>query len=337
MKILNIVLFCLLGIINFRQVAFAEKNVKAEATRQTEKLSTAEEKNMKYGKSTDDVLISFAGKHVKVDVTYQTEVPNPQEEKNRKYGDIDDILKRGEIVICSINDTANPLFLMKKKGTGNNEELDLVGADIELAKKIAKALGVRLVFRLCYKSYEDVVDAIANGEGDIGLSKLSYTTKRSRKVMYTKPYVVAKMVLLINRQIVESSRDKSIKDLLNNENISIGVKKGASYEEFAKLLFPKAKIVGIKNWEKDVVKKLLSKEITATIRDNLRTNILINQNPSLSLNIVPIILKDEIDYIPGIVNYNALKLLNWINRFFEVEIGIRTIDELMTKYEDYVK
>lgn len=272
-----------------------------------------------------------------VEVTYQTEPQDFQKEKGRVYGDINDIIKRGEIVICSVSNTSNPLFLMKKKGSENKKELDLVGADIELAKKIAKGLGVKLVFRLCYKNYEEVVNAIANGEGDIGLAKLSYTIERSRKVMYTEPYVIAKKTLLMSRQIAESNQEKSVKDLINDKKFKIGVAKGASYVEFAKLLFPKTQVLELENWEEQTIEKLKNKEIIATLRDNLRVNLLMNVHPDLSLKFIPIILKGENDYISGIVNYRSLELLNWINKFLESETKIKTIDDLMKEYEEYIK
>ena len=272
-----------------------------------------------------------------IDVVYQVTPQSFQNEKERVYGDINDIIKRGEIVVCSVSNTSNPLFLMKKKGSENKEKLDLVGADIELAKRIAKGLGVRLLFRLCYKSYEDVVKAIAKGEGDIGIAKLSYTTERSRKVMYTEPYVIAKKTLLMSRQIAESNQEKSVKDLINDERFKIGVAKGASYVEFAKLLFPKSQILELNNWEKQTVEKLKNKEIIATLRDNLRVNLLMNQHPELSLKFIPIILKGENDYISGIVNYKSLELLNWINKFLESEIKIKSIDDLMKEYKEYIK
>ena len=282
------------------------------------------------------IEFSFA-KAEDVEVVYQLIPQSFQNEKERVYGDINDIIKRGEIVVCSVSNTSNPLFLMKKKGSEDKENLDLVGADIELAKRIAKGLGVRLVFRLCYKDYEDVVKAIAKGEGDIGLAKLSYTTERSRKVMYTEPYVIAKKTLLMSRQIAESNQEKSVKDLVNDERFKIGVAKGASYVEFVKLLFPKSQILELNNWEKQSVEKLKNKEIIATLRDNLRVNLLMNEHPELSLKFIPIILKGENDYISGIVNYKSLELLNWINKFLESEIKIKSIDDLMKEYKEYIK
>ncbi len=280
---------------------------------------------------------SFA-KSKDVEVIYQTTKPDFQSEKGRVYGDINDIIRRGEIVICSVSNTSNPLFLMKKKGSENKKELDLVGADIELAKKIAKGLGVRLVFRLCYKNYEDVINAIANGEGDVGVAKLSYTIQRSRKVMYTEPYVIAKKILLINRQVAESNREKNINDVINNKKCKIGVEKDVSYVEFVKHLFPESQILEFEDWEKQIVEKLKNKEIVATLRDDLRIIVLLmNAHPNLYLKFMPIILKGENDYISGIVNYKSLELLNWINKFLELGNKIKTIDKLMKEYEEYIK
>lgn len=272
-----------------------------------------------------------------VEVTYQTTRPNFSKEEKVEYGDFDDIIKRGELVVCSVRDTSNTLFLMKKKGSENEKKLDLIGEDIELAKQIAKALGVKLVFRLCYESYDDVVNAIANGEGDIGISKLSYTIERSRKVMYTEPYVIAKKTLLMNRQIAESDQETSIRNLLNNKNFKIGVAKGASYAEFVHLLFPEIQVVELENFGEDAVQKLKNNDIIAAIRDNLRIHLLLNKHPELSLKFIPIFLKGENDYISGIVNYKSMKLLNFVNKLLKYEIGMKTMDELIKIYEAYVK
>ncbi len=93
----------------------------------------------------------------------------------------------------------------------------------------------------------------------------------------------------------------------------------------------------MEDWEKQTVDKLKSKEIIAALRDNLSVNLLMNVHPELSLKFIPIILKGENDYISGIVNYKSLELLNWINKFLESETKIKTIDDLMKEYEEYIK
>lgn len=268
-----------------------------------------------------------------VKVEYQTERPDITKEKGIIYGDIDNILKRKFLVVCSNKDTNRPLFLMKKHNKKN--KFDLTGEDIELAKKLAKALGVKLIFRCCYEHFDDVIDAIEHGEGDIGISELSYTTHRSRKVIYTHPYVILKKMLLVNRQTLEMYESKSVKELIENGDFPIATE-DHSYIEFAQELFPNTKILVIDDWDNKIGEKIKSKELIATLNDETKIKTLLNRSPSLSLNLVPLILKGEKDCISMAVNFKGLKLSNWINKFLKSEVPIENIDNLMKKYEDYI-
>ena len=276
--------------------------------------------------------INISAEDINVEVEYQTELPDLKKEKGILYGDFDDILKRKTLVVCSNRDTNRPLFLMKKKNTKN---LDLTGEDIELAKKFAKALGVKLIFRCCYSSFDDVVDAIENHEGDIGISELSYTLHRSRKVIYTNPYVSLKKMILINRQILEIYKSKSIKQLIEDGNFPVATE-DHSYVEFAQELFPKTKILVINNWDKEIGNKLKNKKLIATLNDETKIKTLFKNNPKLSMNLVPLILHGEKDCISTVINFKGLKLSNWVNKFLKSEVPVETIDNLLKKYEDYI-
>lgn len=276
--------------------------------------------------------INISAEDINVEVEYQTELPDLNKEKGILYGDFDDILKRKTLVVCSNRDTNRPLFLMKKKNTKN---LDLTGEDIELAKKFAKALGVKLIFRCCYSSFDDVVDAIENHEGDIGISELSYTLHRSRKVIYTNPYVSLKKMILINRQILETYKSKSIKQLIEEGNFPVATE-DHSYVEFAQELFPKTKILVINNWDKEIGNKLKNKELIATLNDETKIKTLLKKNPKLSMNLVPLILHGEKDCISTVINFTGLKLSNWVNKFLKSEVPVETIDNLLKKYEYYI-
>lgn len=275
--------------------------------------------------------IVIPAENIEVEVEYQTNLPDFKKEKGIIYGDIDDILKRKTLIVCSNKDTNRPLFLMKKK----NKKFDLTGEDIELAKKIAKALGVKLIFRCCYDSFDDVVDAIERGEGDIGISELSYTVHRSRKVVYTNPYVVLKKTLLINRQTLEIYKSKSVKQLIEDGNFPVGTE-DHSYVDFTQEIFPNAKILVVDDWDNNIGEKVKNKEIIVTLNDETKIKTLLHRNPKLSLNLVPLILKGEKDCISMIVNFKGLKLSNWINKFLKAEIPVGNIDNLMKKYEDYI-
>ncbi len=173
------------------------------------------------------------------------------------------------------------------------------------------------------------------GEGDIGISHLSYTIHRSRKVLYTNPYVVDKKLFLINRQMLETYRSKSIKELIKDKNLTIAIE-DSSYLEFAETLFPNAKISSISDWDNRIAGKLKKKEVMLTLNSETKIKTLLRRNPKLSLNLVPLILQGEKDCISMIVNFKGLKLLNWINKFLKAEVPFENIDNLMKKYEGYI-
>lgn len=250
-------------------------------------------------------------------------------DETAKYGDLDDIIKRGKLVVCSTK-KENPLFQMK---VGNG----YIGEDIELAYKISKALNVKLVYKIAYESYEDVVNAIENGEGDIGVSKLSYTEQRARKVLFTEPYVISRYSLLVNRLAIERNERKTIKEILNNKDISISVAKGTSYKNYANKLFPNALIQEFKDWEGTVLKEVSSGSLTATMRDEIRCSLLINSYPFLLLKVMPLILKNKADNIHAIVNKKSITLLAWINRFIKSNYTAKSAIELISKYKEFLK
>ncbi len=63
-----------------------------------------------------------------------------------------------------------------------------------------------------------------------------------------------------------------------------------------------------------------------TLNSETKIKTLLNRNPDLSLNFVPLIIKDKRDCISMIVNFKGLKLLNWLisslNQKLKLKISI---------------
>lgn len=256
----------------------------------------------------------------------------PYKDYGKIFGNLEEIISRGELVVCAKIDDNNPLFQMKTK---NGE---YIGKDIDFAKQIGAALGVKVSYRMIYKTYDDVIDAIARNEGDIGIAKISYTPERSRKVLYSSPYVISRKTILINRMLLEAAGTKTLKDLLNKESSIIGIAKGTSYESFASKIFPKASKLAEKDWEGRVIKPLEDGRITATMRDEVRVKLLLKSNPQLLVKLIPILLDKENDSIAAIVNLRNQEFLLWLNKFIEVDKqNVDTVDQLIERYEEYIK
>jgi polar amino acid transport system substrate-binding protein len=75
----------------------------------------------------------------------------------------------------------------------------LLGPEIEMAEQIGRALGVRVEFVDNAESFDSVVDFVAAGRADIGVSKLSQTYNRLKRVRFSEPYVTLRHALLFNR------------------------------------------------------------------------------------------------------------------------------------------
>ena len=250
--------------------------------------------------------------------------------RNPTCGNLADILTRGEIVICALKKPYNQFFQMKTKN-------GYIGEDIRLATELGRALGVKVIYKMAYDTNEDVVNAIHNGEGDIGLAKLSYTMERARKVAYSRPYAVVKKVVLLNRITMIDKDKQTLNKILNNLNAKIAVMQNTSYITFAKDLFPNAQIYGETEWENGAVKKLVKGEVVALIRDELQIKSLMKEQPELLLNFIPITLKDQYDSISAITNLKAHSLISYIDKFLENEYKVRTVKEILHIYKDYLK
>ena len=73
----------------------------------------------------------------------------------------------------------NPEFAPFEFKTLVNGKDTIVGADVEIAKAIAKELGVKVEFLLCL--FNNVLSSVQSGKADIGISGIS-ATKNVKKV-----------------------------------------------------------------------------------------------------------------------------------------------------------
>lgn len=251
-------------------------------------------------------------------------------EPNAICGNLDDIMKRKKLIVCALKTEKDPIFQIKV-----NDQY--VGESIRFASALGKALGVQVVYKMSYQSYNDVVDAIYNGEGDIGIAELSYTPGRARKVAYSSPYIISRKVVLVDRAAMMNEDRNTLDKLLNNSEAKIAVMKNTSYENYAETLFPKAQILQETEWENGAIQKLKKGKVMAVIWDELRIKPLISAHPELLLKFLPIILKDGKDPISAITNTKEYSLNSFINKFLENDYKISTINEALSTYKNYIK
>lgn len=243
--------------------------------------------------------------------------------------DIVRIKQRGELVVAMYYEDV-PLFCTRN----NNNEL--VGIDIEIARSIAEKLGVKLTLNRNSKTFDEIVQTVASRKADIGLSSLSDTLERATTVSFTTPYWSLRQALLINRLKLSAYKDhpdfKKIESLLNQPGIEIGVLKGSSYVDFAKKIFPLATIIsyetiaeGIENTKKAKLLAFLYDEVEVMNWNNV--------HPEDSLFLKSDFLTQTEDTLAIAVNWQDSHLLSWLNLFIQ-QSKINFLKELKSKYAE---
>ena len=171
-------------------------------------------------------------------------------------------------------------------------------------------------------------------KADLAISKLSRTLNRSKKVLYSNPYIVFKQGLLINRIAIAKYAEESQKGIvewLKNFNGKIGVIEKSSYVSYAKRFFPKSEVVELKDWN-SVVKAVLNDEILMAYRDEFEIKKVIKYNSKASLKLKTVLLEDVEDAIAIAINNNDTHLRNWINQFLEIKSISLNSDLILNKY-----
>lgn len=226
--------------------------------------------------------------------------------------DIQKIIERGKLIVA-IHSMDVPPFIM-------TTEHGVMGLDIELAQKLADLLHVELELNRHATSFDMIVDIVASGQADIGLSKLSHTNERAKKVFFSIHYIELQHALLLNRlrmsQISKQHNNSSLELLMSygqSKESTIGVLQGSAHLPFAYALFSQADILPMRSWERDVLPKILTGEFLAAMRDSVEVLKLLYILPDANLYVLPIVLGSHPDRIHIVVNPEMPHLLSWVN------------------------
>ncbi len=240
------------------------------------------------------------------------------------------IKKRG-VLRVAMNAIDRPPFFMV------DEEGELIGVDVEMAKKIAKELNLRLDINRDSQTFDAVVQRVADGLSDIAISKLSLTLKRAQIVRYTEPYFILHKSVLINRvKLLQAGLGISIEEVLKKKGATIAAPSQNSYEEFSKRLFPEAELYASSGWFQDIVPKVISGELWAAFRDELETRRVIFMFKDSSFHLLAINLKDELDPIMMVVDKEAPLFQDWLNLYLKYIYKKEGITKAVERFKEYV-
>src|SRR5262245_23137100 len=205
----------------------------------------------------------------------------------------------------------------------------LLGPEIEMAQQIGRALGVKVDFIDNAESFDSVVDHIAAGRADIGVSKLSQTYNRLKRVRFSEPYVTLRHALLFNRlAIAREAGGRPPAAVLQKYKGQLGVIAGSAYVDFARRNFPAATVVEARNWDA-AIESLLNGKVDAVYRDEFEIRRVLKHNPAFNVRFGSAVIIDQNALLSIAICDTCSKLQEFINYHIGMTCGEFTLAELL--------
>jgi polar amino acid transport system substrate-binding protein len=205
----------------------------------------------------------------------------------------------------------------------------LLGPEIEMARQIARALGVRVEFVDNPESFDAVVDYVADGRADIGISKLSQTYNRLKRVRFSEPYVTLRHALLFNRvAVARAAGGQPPAVVLQKYHARLGVIAGSAYVDFAHRNFPAASVVEARSWEA-AIESLLNGQVTAVYRDEFEIRRVLKSKPALNVQFGSAVIVDQNALLSIAICDSCSKLQEFINYHIGMTRGEFTLERLL--------
>ena len=170
-----------------------------------------------------------------------------------KKSTLEEITKRGELRV-GFEAGYLPFEMADKKGR-------FIGFDIDVAKEMAKAMGVKFV--PVNTAWDGIIPALMTKKFDIIISGMTITQERNLKINFADPYIIVGQTILLNKK--HAGKVKSYKDL-NDPKYTVCSKLGTTGEQAIKRMIPKAKYKSFEV-ESEAALEVLTGKADATIYD----------------------------------------------------------------------
>lgn len=205
----------------------------------------------------------------------------------------------------------------------------LLGPEIEMAQQIGSALGVGVEFVDTAETFDTVVDYVAVGRADIGVSKLSQTYNRLKLVRFSEPYVTLRHALLFNRvAIARAAAGRPPAAVLQKYKGRIGAIAGSAYVDFAHRNFPDATLVEARNWDA-AIESLLGGRVDALYRDEFEIRRVLKNKPALNVQFGSAAIVDQNALLSIAICDSCAKLQQFINYHIGRTRGAFTLKGLL--------
>jgi ABC-type amino acid transport substrate-binding protein len=150
--------------------------------------------------------------------------------------------------------TQPPFSMVDKDG-------QLFGHEVELAKILAKAMGVEVEF--VKKPFGELLTALEKGEVDAVMSGMTMTPERNTRAAFVGPYVVSGKSILTKSSTIAALQDA---EEIDRSTIKITALKGSTSEKFVKKILEKTTYMGVDDYD-TAVQMVLDGKADALVAD----------------------------------------------------------------------
>ncbi|KRM20074.1 amino acid ABC superfamily ATP binding cassette transporter, membrane protein [Ligilactobacillus hayakitensis DSM 18933 = JCM 14209] len=179
------------------------------------------------------------------------------------------IKQKGTLVVGTSADYPPYEFTTKENG-----QTKIVGFEMEMAKQIAKDLGVKLVIK--NMQFDSLLVALETGKVDVIISGMSPTAERKKSVAFSKIYYTGAPYLVINK--ADMAKYDAISDFKDKK---VGAQNGSLFYDLIKTSMPDSQRKGLGKLS-DLILSLQSHKIDGILMDEATAKAYIESNSSLS-------------------------------------------------------
>jgi ABC-type amino acid transport substrate-binding protein len=247
------------------------------------------------------------------------------------FSDIQRILDTGVVRVAMRSVDAPPMIMTAEDGTP-------VGAEPDLARDLARKLGVEVRFIRTADNYDDVVDVVARKEADIAVSYLTGGVRRGQYVLFSRPYVRQSGRLFYNRaRFAELRRDHEFENLRAIEGLpvaselEVGVVEGSVYKTILARDFPR---VRLRNFDSlaEMMEAVRGGDIFAGMHGGLQIDYLMRSNPATAIYVAVDADIHQSSDIRIAVRPDSPNLLRWVDLYLANHVGMLDDSEIVRRY-----
>jgi len=215
---------------------------------------------------------------------------------------LDRIQQRGELVVGT-SGTQPPLTMKSKSG-------EIIGMDMEMAKFMSLAMGVKL--RTVQMPFSGLLPALKAGKVDMVISGMTMTPKRNMDVAFVGPYHISGKGVLTKADKVQMMQSP---ENINNADFKVAVLQGSTSQMIAEKVLPNAKLIPTKTLD-EALDMLIKDQADALIADYPTCAVMAFRNEDKKLAVG----QAQLSYEPlgiAVADGDAL-LVNWVENYLHM-------------------